>query len=216
MSRLSASITVLPTWRSGVGQPGARTRWSLVRERGKHPGDRISQREVPDIRGDSRYRYRKRLRQVRTGTRSSSPGGPLIETHAKSGTYFELPYTVKGMDLAFSGLVSAAKDSRQPLPDVCCSLQETAFAMCVEVTERALSLTGKGRGAAGRRRRCKRTPAGDAPYHVRRAGCTILCPRAEISRGQWCHDCLYGKADARERPVTCHREFAGKPVFSIG
>ena len=71
------------------------------------------------------------------------PGGPLIETHAKSGTYFELPYTVKGMDLAFSGLVSAAKDSRQPLPDVCCSLQETAFAMCVEVTERALSLTGK-------------------------------------------------------------------------
>jgi N6-L-threonylcarbamoyladenine synthase/protein kinase Bud32 len=71
------------------------------------------------------------------------PGGPLIEEQAKAGTYFELPYTVKGMDLAFSGLVSAAKDSRQPLPDVCCSLQETAFAMCVEVTERALSLTGK-------------------------------------------------------------------------
>lgn len=71
------------------------------------------------------------------------PGGPLIETHARSGNYFELPYTVKGMDLAFSGLVSAAKDSRKPLSDVCCSLQETAFAMCVEVTERALSLTGK-------------------------------------------------------------------------
>ena len=47
------------------------------------------------------------------------------------------------MDLAFSGLVSAAKDAKEPLPDVCCSLQETAFAMCVEVTERALSLTGK-------------------------------------------------------------------------
>jgi N6-L-threonylcarbamoyladenine synthase/protein kinase Bud32 len=85
------------------------------------------------------------------------PGGPLIEAQAKSGTYFELPYTVKGMDLAFSGLVSAAKDSRQPLPDVCCSLQETAFAMCVEVTERALSLTEKdevllvgGVGANGR------------------------------------------------------------------
>ncbi|HVP96552.1 bifunctional N(6)-L-threonylcarbamoyladenine synthase/serine/threonine protein kinase [Methanoregula sp.] len=85
------------------------------------------------------------------------PGGPLIERQAKSGTYFELPYTVKGMDLAFSGLVSAAKDSARPLPDVCCSLQETAFAMCVEVTERALSLTGKeevllvgGVGANGR------------------------------------------------------------------
>ena len=71
------------------------------------------------------------------------PGGPLIEAQAKTGNYFELPYTVKGMDLAFSGLVSAAKDAKKPLPDVCCSLQETAFAMCVEVTERALSLTGK-------------------------------------------------------------------------
>jgi bifunctional N6-L-threonylcarbamoyladenine synthase / protein kinase Bud32 len=71
------------------------------------------------------------------------PGGPHIEAQAKNGTYIELPYTVKGMDLAFSGLVSAAKDSKAPLPDVCYSLQETAFAMCVEVTERALSLTGK-------------------------------------------------------------------------
>ncbi len=71
------------------------------------------------------------------------PGGPHIEAQAKHGSYIELPYTVKGMDLAFSGLVSAAKDHKAPLPDVCYSLQETAFAMCVEVTERALSLTGK-------------------------------------------------------------------------
>ncbi|MFA4877371.1 MAG: bifunctional N(6)-L-threonylcarbamoyladenine synthase/serine/threonine protein kinase [Methanoregula sp.] len=71
------------------------------------------------------------------------PGGPLIEIKAKDGRYIELPYTVKGMDLAFSGLISAAKDSKAPLPDVCYSLQETAFAMCVEVTERALSLSGK-------------------------------------------------------------------------
>ncbi|MFA4860299.1 bifunctional N(6)-L-threonylcarbamoyladenine synthase/serine/threonine protein kinase [Methanoregula sp.] len=71
------------------------------------------------------------------------PGGPLIEENAKGGQYIELPYTVKGMDLAFSGLISAAKESRAPLSDVCYSLQETAFAMCVEVTERALSLSGK-------------------------------------------------------------------------
>jgi len=71
------------------------------------------------------------------------PGGPHIEAQAREGTYVDLPYTVKGMDLAFSGLVSAAKDHKAPLPDVCYSLQETAFAMCVEVTERALSLTGK-------------------------------------------------------------------------
>ena len=71
------------------------------------------------------------------------PGGPIIEAQAKQGQYIELPYTVKGMDLAFSGLVSAAKESKAPLPDVCYSLQETAFAMCVEVTERAMSLAGK-------------------------------------------------------------------------
>ncbi len=71
------------------------------------------------------------------------PGGPIIENQAKLGQYVELPYTVKGMDLAFSGLVSAAKDSKASLPDVCFSLQETAFAMCVEVTERAMSLAGK-------------------------------------------------------------------------
>jgi N6-L-threonylcarbamoyladenine synthase/protein kinase Bud32 len=71
------------------------------------------------------------------------PGGPKIEELARKGRYFELPYTVKGMDLAFSGLVSAAKESRSALEDVCCSLQETAFAMCVEVTERALALAGK-------------------------------------------------------------------------
>jgi bifunctional N6-L-threonylcarbamoyladenine synthase / protein kinase Bud32 len=71
------------------------------------------------------------------------PGGPHIEAQAKNGSYIELPYTVKGMDLAFSGLMSAAKDHKAPLPDVCYSLQETAFAMCVEVTERAMSLAGK-------------------------------------------------------------------------
>lgn len=85
------------------------------------------------------------------------PGGPHIEALAREGTYVDLPYTVKGMDLAFSGLVSAAKDHKALLPDVCYSLQETAFAMCVEVTERALSLTGKSEvllvGGVGANRR---------------------------------------------------------------
>lgn len=73
----------------------------------------------------------------------SHPGGPEVERIAKDGTYVPLPYTVKGMDLAFSGLVSAAKNASVPLEDACYSFQETAFAMCTEVTERALSQTGK-------------------------------------------------------------------------
>ncbi|WP_332448517.1 bifunctional N(6)-L-threonylcarbamoyladenine synthase/serine/threonine protein kinase [Methanoculleus sp.] len=71
------------------------------------------------------------------------PGGPIIEQLARQGDYIELPYTVKGMDLAFSGLVSAAQESPAALEDVCFGLQETAFAMCVEVTERALAHAGK-------------------------------------------------------------------------
>jgi N6-L-threonylcarbamoyladenine synthase/protein kinase Bud32 len=71
------------------------------------------------------------------------PGGPKIEKLAREGRYINLPYTVKGMDLAFSGLVSAARENHSRLEDVCFSLQETAFAMCVEVTERALAHTGK-------------------------------------------------------------------------
>ncbi|MDY6866003.1 MAG: bifunctional N(6)-L-threonylcarbamoyladenine synthase/serine/threonine protein kinase [Halobacteriota archaeon] len=74
------------------------------------------------------------------------PGGPKIEAHAKdSNNYIPLPYVVKGMDFSFSGLVTAAKDalSNAPLADVCYSLQETAFAMMVEVTERAMAHCGK-------------------------------------------------------------------------
>jgi universal protein Kae1 len=70
------------------------------------------------------------------------PGGPKVEALAKEAKdYIPLPYTVKGMDLSFSGLSTAATEAakRYPLPDVCYSLQETAFAMLVEVTERAMA-----------------------------------------------------------------------------
>ncbi|MFX0079943.1 MAG: KEOPS complex N(6)-L-threonylcarbamoyladenine synthase Kae1 [Candidatus Hermodarchaeota archaeon] len=76
------------------------------------------------------------------------PGGPKIEQLAKQakGEYQELPYTVKGMDLAFSGLLTAAKRllvNGSPLETVCYSLQETSFAMVAEVVERALAHTGR-------------------------------------------------------------------------
>ena len=74
------------------------------------------------------------------------PGGPVIEKLAKKGSYIDLPYIVKGMDFSFSGLLSAAIRAVQngtPIEDVCFSLQETAFSMLVEVTERALSHTQK-------------------------------------------------------------------------
>ena len=74
------------------------------------------------------------------------PGGPKVEELAKNATkYITLPYTVKGMDFSFSGLTTAAQESikKYLLPDICHSFQETAFAMLVEVTERAVAHTGK-------------------------------------------------------------------------
>ncbi|WP_296890456.1 bifunctional N(6)-L-threonylcarbamoyladenine synthase/serine/threonine protein kinase [uncultured Methanobrevibacter sp.] len=74
------------------------------------------------------------------------PGGPVVEKLAKNGSYIDLPYVVKGMDFSFSGLLSAALRQHQKgtdIEDICFSLQETAFAMLVEVTERALSHTQK-------------------------------------------------------------------------
>lgn len=83
------------------------------------------------------------------------PGGPVIEKLAKEWlsqnpeprlTELELPFAVRGMDLAFSGVMTAAQrllDNGAELGAVCWSLQEHAFAACVEVAERALSHTGK-------------------------------------------------------------------------
>ncbi|MCD6207531.1 MAG: bifunctional N(6)-L-threonylcarbamoyladenine synthase/serine/threonine protein kinase [Methanosarcinales archaeon] len=76
----------------------------------------------------------------------SHPGGPKIESEALAATeYIPLPYSVKGMDFSFSGLMTAAKEAlkKHSLADVCFSFQETAFAMLVEVTERAVAHTEK-------------------------------------------------------------------------
>jgi universal protein Kae1 len=74
------------------------------------------------------------------------PAGPAIEKEASKGSrYVPLPYSVKGMDVAFSGILTAALACRPnvSIPDLCFSLQETCFAMLTEVTERAMAHTDK-------------------------------------------------------------------------
>ena len=75
----------------------------------------------------------------------ASPCGKNIEDLASStSNYVLLPYSVKGNDVSFSGLLSATKSIVQKSKaDACFSLQETAFAMISETVERALSFTGK-------------------------------------------------------------------------
>jgi len=74
------------------------------------------------------------------------PGGPKIQELAKKGGYSELPYSIKGMDVAFSGMLTKLKQMYEKgikIEDLSFSLQETAFAMLVEAAERALAHIGK-------------------------------------------------------------------------
>ncbi|VVB68344.1 tRNA N6-adenosine threonylcarbamoyltransferase [Candidatus Norongarragalina meridionalis] len=74
------------------------------------------------------------------------PGGPKLQElyyQASSDDFVPMPYTVKGMDLAFSGILTRAKqlvDSRKySEAQLAYSLQEVVYAMLVEVSERAMA-----------------------------------------------------------------------------
>jgi N6-L-threonylcarbamoyladenine synthase len=76
------------------------------------------------------------------------PGGPkLYELSLKSKRLIELPYVVKGMDVSFGGLLTNLKQKfdsgKYHMEDLAYSMQETAFAMLVEVAERAMAHCGK-------------------------------------------------------------------------
>jgi universal protein Kae1 len=76
------------------------------------------------------------------------PLGAALERLAADGEKLvPLPYVVKGMDLSLSGLLTAATTllhkGAARLEDLCYSLQEHAFSMVTEVTERALAHTEK-------------------------------------------------------------------------
>lgn len=91
--------------------------------------------------------------------------GYNIEQLAKEGkVLLELPYAVKGMDVSFSGILARVEelavrlqrsqqlnaepwvdpDTKHPITisDLCFTLQETVFAMLIEITERAMAHVG--------------------------------------------------------------------------
>ena len=78
------------------------------------------------------------------------PGGPKIQKLAgeckDKSKLIELPYSIKGMDVAFSGLQTKLKNLYEDgisIEDLSYSMQEVVFAMLVEAAERALAHTGK-------------------------------------------------------------------------
>ncbi len=102
------------------------------------------------------------------------PGGPAVEQLALEGKeLIPLPYVVKGMDLSFSGLLTAViqeyRTGRHRLVDLCYSLQEAAYSMLGEVTERALAHTGKREllltGGVGANKRLRSMIASIAEEH---------------------------------------------------
>lgn len=102
------------------------------------------------------------------------PGGPAVEKLALDGaTLISLPYVVKGMDLSFSGLLTAAsqrlREGSWRLEDICYSIQEVAYGMLGEVTERALAHTGKREllltGGVGANRRLRSVISSIADEH---------------------------------------------------
>lgn len=97
-------------------------------------------------------------RFARTLRISNDPApGYNIEQMAKKGRCLvDLPYAVKGMDCSFSGILANVdilaeklehspgdwKEELMTKEDLCFSLQETVFAMLVEITERAMAHVG--------------------------------------------------------------------------
>ena len=78
------------------------------------------------------------------------PGGPKIQKLAEESKnkeeLIDLPYSIKGMDVSFSGIQTKLKtylDKGEDLGRLSYSMQETVFAMLVEASERALAHTGK-------------------------------------------------------------------------
>jgi N6-L-threonylcarbamoyladenine synthase len=76
------------------------------------------------------------------------PGAPrLYEMSLKAKKFIEIPYVVKGMDVSFGGILTNLKqklESGKYTPeDLAYSVQETVFAMMLEVSERAMAHCGK-------------------------------------------------------------------------
>jgi len=109
------------------------------------------------------------------------PGGPKIQKLAEKGTnLIELPYSIKGMDVSFSGIQTKLKhmveSGKYKIEDLAFSLQETVFAMLVEAAERALAHTGKEELLLGGGVGCNSRLQEMAKIMCRERGCKFFCP----------------------------------------
>jgi len=74
------------------------------------------------------------------------PNGKTLADATKKGVYISMPYSIKGMNISLSGIHTTAKKymkEKKKKNDIAFSAMETVFSELVEITERALFLTGK-------------------------------------------------------------------------
>ena len=91
-----------------------------------------------------------RFARVINVSNDPSPGYNIEQLARKGTKYLALPYAVKGMDVSLSGILSfieersarLLQDGTYTKEDLCFSLQETIFAMMIEITERAMAHCG--------------------------------------------------------------------------
>lgn len=142
--------------------------------------------------------------------------------------FIDLPYVVKGMDVSFSGLLSfieaearsGLKSGKYTVGDLCFSLQETIFAMLVEVTERAMAHCGQTDvlcvGGVGCNVRLQQMLADMAEQRGGRAFCTD--ERFCIDNGAmiaWTASLMFqaGGADVPISEATCTQRFRTDDVL---
>ncbi|CAG9463405.1 unnamed protein product [Pedinophyceae sp. YPF-701] len=93
-----------------------------------------------------------RFARVLNLSNDPAPGYNIEQLAKKGSKLITLPYVVKGMDVSLSGILSHIEEAAPRMiesgeataADLCFSLQETLFAMLVEVTERAMAHVGAG------------------------------------------------------------------------
>ncbi|RFU79903.1 glyco endopeptidase kae1 [Trichoderma arundinaceum] len=95
-----------------------------------------------------------RFARVLNISNDPAPGYNIEQLAKKGAKLLDLPYVVKGMDCSFSGILASAEALAAQLlelgpegagftvEDLCFSLQETIYAMLVEITERAMAHVG--------------------------------------------------------------------------
>jgi len=115
------------------------------------------------------------------------PGGPKIAELARKASekdFVELPYSIKGMDVSFSGILTNLRQKfdsgKYKLESLSYSLQETAFPMLIEAAERAMAHLRKKELLLGGGVACNTRLQEMAKIMCKERGAKDFCPEAQF------------------------------------